>query len=86
MPTIRREQLFHEEERLKDKVYKTFDSLSQEATSSVDSTMSNVNKEGYEDQIAFVAYGQLSEARQKKYDVERLIGFGRLTENLFALV
>ena len=42
MPTVRQEQLFREEEKLKDKVYNTFDNLSQEASSSVDSSEESV--------------------------------------------
>ena len=73
MPTVRQEQLFREEEKLKNKVYNTFDDLSQEASSSVDSSEENVKAERYEDPDAFTVYGQLSSARQHKHEVERLI-------------
>ncbi len=74
MPTVRQEQLFREEEKLKDKVYNTFDTMSQKASSNVDSSEKDVEAGRYEDQDAFVIYGQLSRAQQRKHEVERLVG------------
>ena len=74
MPTVRQEQLFREEEKLKDKVYNTFDTMSQKASSNVDSSEKDVKAGRYEDQDAFVIYGQLSSAQQRKHEVERLVG------------
>ena len=74
MSTFRQEQLIREEEKLKDKVYNTFDSMSQEASSNVASSKKDVTAGRYEDQDAFIVYGQLSRAQQRKHEVERLIG------------
>jgi len=74
MPMLKQDQLFREEEKLKDKVYKKFDSMSQEASASVDSGANSVDTGGFDEQNAFIVYGQLSSARQRKHDVERLIG------------
>ena len=60
MSTFRQEQLIREEEKLKDKVYNTFDSMSQEASSNVASSKKDVTAGRYEDQYAFIVYGQLS--------------------------
>ncbi len=73
MPTARQESLFHEEEKLKDKVYNTFDSMSQEASLSVNSNEESVSEGKFEDQDAFMVYGQLSSARQRKHEVEQLM-------------
>jgi len=74
MITISQEQLFREEEKLKDKVYNTFDTMSQDASSNVVFSEKDVKAGKYEDQDAFIVYGKLSSAQQRKHEVERLVG------------
>lgn len=73
MPILKQDPLFREEEKLKDKVYKTFDNMSQEASVSLDSEVKSINAGGFDDQDAFMLYGQLSSAKQRKHEVESLI-------------
>ncbi len=73
MPTTKQDKLFREEEKLKDRVYSKFDSMSKEASASVKSGEDGIKAGRYDDHDSFTMYGHLSESKQKKHEVERLI-------------
>lgn len=62
-----------EEEKLKERVYKTFDDMYLSASSDVRKQQSVVEKSAFDDKEAFMIHGQLSEARCRKHEVEKLI-------------
>ncbi len=73
MYTVTQDELFREEEKLKDKVYSTFDRMSQKALEKVNEGEENVRSGRYEDQDAFIPHSQLANARQHMNEVESLI-------------
>lgn len=70
---ITQDKLRIEEEKLKEKVYKTFDEMISHASAGVRSRQSTVDGGAFDDKEAFMVHGQLSEAHRKKYEVEKLI-------------
>ncbi len=62
-----------EEEKLKEKVYKTFDEMSSEASSNVRSQQKTIDRSAFDDKEAFMVHGKLSEAQKRKHEVETLI-------------
>lgn len=62
-----------EEEKLKERVYKTFDDMSSEASSGVRSQQATIARSAFDDKEAFMVHGQLSEVHKKKHKVEKLI-------------
>ena len=62
------------EEKLKEKVYKTFDKMSAEVSSGVKSQQATIDRSSFDDKEAFMVHGQLSEAQKRKHEVEKLIG------------
>lgn len=70
---LNRTILFDKEEKLKECVYQTFDDMTSRASDGLRSKKDIVQKGAYEDQSAFMEYGQLSQARRKKHETEILI-------------
>ncbi len=62
-----------EEEKLKERVYKTFDEMSSDASSSVKSHQETIDRNAYDDKEAFMLHGQLSDAQKRKHEVETLV-------------
>lgn len=61
------------EEKLKEKVYTTFDEMSLKATYDVRHQHETINRGAFDDQEAFMIHGRLSEAQKKKHEVEKLV-------------
>lgn len=70
---ITQDNFLLEEEKLKERVYKTFDDMSSSASSDVRNQQSVVEKGAFDDKEAFMVHGQLSEAQRRKHEVEKLI-------------
>ncbi len=70
---VAQDKLRIEEEKLKEKVYKTFDEMTSEASAGVRSQQSTVDGGAFDDKEAFMVHGQLSEAQRKKHEVEKLV-------------
>lgn len=70
---VTQDKLRLEEEKLKERVYKTFDDMSSEASSGVKNQQATIAKSAFDDKEAFMVHGQLSEAKKKKHQVEKLI-------------
>lgn len=70
---ITQDKLRLEEEKLKERVYKTFDDMSSAASSAVRSQQSVIGRSAFDDKEAFMVHGQLSEAQKRKHEVEKLI-------------
>ena len=62
-----------EEEKLKERVYKTFDDMASDASSDVRSQQAILDKSAFDDKVAFTVHGHLSEAHRRKHEVEKLI-------------
>lgn len=70
---ITQDKIRLEEEKLKERVYKTFDDMSSAASSGVRSQQSVIARSAFDDKEAFMVHGQLSEAQKRKHEVEKLI-------------
>ncbi len=70
---VTKEPLFVKEEKLKEKVYKTFDEMSFKASSDVKSQRETIDRSAFDDKEAFMVHGKLSEAQKRKHKVETLI-------------
>lgn len=70
---VTQDKLRLEEEKLKEKVYKTFDEMSADASSGVKSQQAVLDRSAFDDKVAFTVHGQLSEAQKRKHEVEKLI-------------
>ena len=73
MSIASQDMLFREEEKLKEKVYKTFDSMSEQASASVKDQTNRVKAGSFDDKEGFMMHGQLSSAQRRKHEVETLI-------------
>ena len=67
------EKLLVKEEKLKEKVYKTFDEMSLKASSDVRSQRETIDRSAFDDKEAFMVHGKLSESQKRKHEVETLI-------------
>lgn len=67
---ITHEKLLVKEEKLKEKVYKTFDEESLKASSNVRSQRETIDRSAFDDKEAFMVHGKLSEAQKKKHEIE----------------
>lgn len=68
-----KETLMQTEERHKEKVYKAFIQMKQDAYASVEAKQRNVDSGAYEDQAAFMIYGDLAAAERERRDTEILV-------------
>ena len=73
MATNRENQLFREEEKLMNKVYKVFDIMSKTDSDSVDYNAKTVEGDAFEEHDSFIAFALLSKAKQYKHNTETLI-------------
>jgi DNA helicase IV len=62
-----------EEEKLKEKVYKTFDDMTKAVSATVKAQKASIEGGNFDDKEAFMVYGELSEAHKRKHEVEKLI-------------
>lgn len=64
--------ILSDEEKLKEKVYKQFETMSSNASADVKSYQKVIDKGAFDDQEGFMVYGKLAEAKEKKHNVEIL--------------
>lgn len=70
---VAQDKLRLEEEKLKERVYKTFDDMASDASSDVRRQQAVLDRSAFDDKVAFTVHGQLSEAHRRKHEVEKLI-------------
>lgn len=73
MPMESQEALFRSEEKHKEEVYETFDSMTSSASQDVRQKQGIISKGSFDDKEGFMMHGELSLAQKKRHQAEQLV-------------